>query len=109
MLEYNYIESLTLPELNALVGGGDWEVLQIEKGSEGGDISKIFLVKGTAGSQNLNETMIVEGVNGNDFYFEKTINAGDVILITLLFIILVFGISKFLLDFIIPKRINFKR
>lgn len=43
------------------------------------------------------------------FYLTKTINYGEILIITFLMLFLIFGISKFLVNFIIPKKISFKR
>jgi len=53
--------------------------------------------------------LIENSTTGTSFYIKKTISYGDFIIITFLTIFLVFSITKFLINFIIPKRMNFKR
>ena len=43
------------------------------------------------------------------FYLDKTISFGDYIIITLLFLFLVFGIVKFCFDWFIPKKLDWKK
>lgn len=55
------------------------------------------------------EVALVENeTTGAEFYIRKSISYGDVIVITFLMIFLIFGIMKFLFDFLIPKMMNFK-
>jgi len=44
-----------------------------------------------------------------EFYLQKTINYGDILIIGFLMIFLAFGILKFITDFLIPKLVNFRR
>jgi hypothetical protein len=44
-----------------------------------------------------------------EFYLQKTIDYGDILLISILSIFLIFGMLKFLTDFLIPKLVNFRR
>lgn len=43
------------------------------------------------------------------FYLDKTITYGDSIIFTLLFVIIVFSVAKFLLNWFIPKKLNWKQ
>lgn len=43
------------------------------------------------------------------FYISRFLSYGDILIIIFLMLFLVFGIMKFITNFIIPKRINFKR
>ncbi|GAH94180.1 unnamed protein product [marine sediment metagenome] len=53
--------------------------------------------------------LIENASTGASFYVSKTIGYGDILIITFLLLFLVFGILKFLTDFLVPKLINFKR
>jgi len=53
--------------------------------------------------------LIENATTGAEFYISKTIGYGDILVITFLTLFLVFGILKFLTDFLIPKLVNFKR
>ena len=46
---------------------------------------------------------------GSEFYVSKTINYGDILISFFLLLFVVFGAFKFLVDFVIPKFMNFKR
>jgi len=46
---------------------------------------------------------------GSEFYVSKTINYGDILLSFFILLFVVFGVFKFLISFVIPKFINFKR
>jgi len=72
------------------LGDGDWEYSQMEC-----DPVILQLVG--------NETTEAE------FYLQKTINYGDILIIGFLMIFLAFGILKFITDFLIPKLVNFRR
>jgi hypothetical protein len=52
---------------------------------------------------------LIQSGNSEEFYMNKTISYGDVLVLTFLTIFLVFGIVKFLTDFFIPKLVNFRR
>lgn len=43
-----------------------------------------------------------------EFYIEKVISYDDIIIILLLLLLLIFGIVKFLVNFIIPKIVRFR-
>jgi hypothetical protein len=53
--------------------------------------------------------LIQNASTGAEFYINKSASYGDFLILTFLIIFLIFGIVKFLVNFIIPKRINFKR
>ena len=53
--------------------------------------------------------LVENASTGASFYISKQLSYGDILLITFLTLFLIFGIFKFLIDFIIPKRMNFKR
>jgi len=53
--------------------------------------------------------LIENATTGAEFYISKTIGYGDILVITFLTLFLIFGILKFLTDFLIPKLVNFKR
>jgi len=52
---------------------------------------------------------IENATTGATFFLNKEITYGDFLIITFLVVFLVFGIMKFLIDFFIPKRIDFKK
>ena len=52
---------------------------------------------------------LIQSGNSEEFYMNKTISYGDILVLTFLTIFLVFGIVKFLTDFFIPKLVNFRR
>lgn len=55
------------------------------------------------------ETAFIENqTTGAEFHIRKSITYGDFIVILFLTIFLIFGIMKFLFDFLIPKLVNFK-
>lgn len=55
-------------------------------------------------------TELIENTStGAEFYINKSVSYGDFLVLTFLMLFLIFGITKFLIDFIIPKRMNFKR
>ncbi|GAI58134.1 unnamed protein product, partial [marine sediment metagenome] len=47
--------------------------------------------------------LIENTTTGAEFYISKTIGYGDILIITFLMLFLIFGILKFLTDFVIPK------
>jgi len=53
--------------------------------------------------------LIENASTGTEFYLKKNVSYGDFLIITFLMIFLVFGILKFLINFLIPKLMNFKR
>jgi len=57
----------------------------------------------------LKNELIQNATTGAEFFVDKSVSYGDFLVITFLMIFLIFGIMKFLIGFIIPKRINFKR
>jgi len=46
---------------------------------------------------------------GSEFYLEKSVDYGDLLISFFLIVFLLFGIFKFFIDFLIPKFMNFKR
>lgn len=53
--------------------------------------------------------LIQNGTTSAEFYLDKRVSYGDVLLLTFLMIFLAFGIVKFLSEFLIPKSVNFRR
>lgn len=53
--------------------------------------------------------LIENATTGAEFYIKKSVSYGDFIIITFLTIFLIFGVLKFLMDFLIPKLVNFRR
>lgn len=55
-------------------------------------------------------TELIENAStGASFYLRQEISYGDILVITFLMLFLVFGILKFLTDFLVPKLFNWKR
>lgn len=53
------------------------------------------------------QTLITNGTTGSNFYVDKTLNYGDIILIAIFIIFLIFGVFKFVWNFI-QQNWNFK-
>jgi len=60
-------------------------------------------------SQNIEIDLIENATTGGEFFIKKSVSYGDFLIIVFLMIFLVFGILKFLSNFLIPKLMNFKR
>jgi len=109
MLEYRLEPEPTIDDLNNLASQG-WKVVSFNK-----DLKNILLMKGTdpivvetqQSILDLSQEKIISGEN--EFIVKKEITYGDVILFTFLTLFLVFGIISFLIKFLIPKLVNFRR
>lgn len=55
------------------------------------------------------ELFIENSTTGASFYLSQKLDYGDILLMILLTLIVMFGIFKFFWDLIIPKRVNFKK
>lgn len=53
--------------------------------------------------------IIVNTSTGAEFYIDKTISYDEIIIIILLLLFLIFGIAKFLINFVIPKIVRLNR
>ena len=53
--------------------------------------------------------LIQNSTTGAEFYITKKLDYGDIIIWSFLAIFLIFGILKFITDFLIPKLVNFRR
>ena len=53
--------------------------------------------------------LIQNPTTSTEFYLSQTISYGDFLVISFLILFLVLGITKFLIDWFIPKRMNFQR
>jgi len=53
--------------------------------------------------QEISSELIENSTTGAEFYLDKRVSYGEVLVLTFLMIFLVFGILKFLTDFLIPK------
>jgi len=60
-------------------------------------------------SQNIEIDLIQNATTGAEFFIKKSVSYGDFLIIVFLMIFLVFGVLKFLINFLIPKLMNFKR
>jgi len=60
-------------------------------------------------SQDIKIDLIENATTGAEFYLDKSVSYGDFLIIVFLMIFLIFGIMKFLVNFLIPKLMNFKR
>ena len=59
--------------------------------------------------ENAEIELIENATTGAEFFIKKSVSYGDFLIITFLTIFLIFGILKFLTNFLIPKLMNFKR
>jgi len=57
----------------------------------------------------LENTLIENVETGAEFFVKKSVSYGDFLIITFLMIFLIWGILKFLINFFIPKLMNFKK
>ena len=53
--------------------------------------------------------LIQNSTTGAEFYIKKQLDYGEILVFTFLMIFLVFGILKFITDFLVPKLVNFRR
>ena len=53
--------------------------------------------------------LIINDENGRQFFLDKSITYGDFLIISFLFLFMVFGIVKFLVDWFIPKKLDWKQ
>lgn len=56
-----------------------------------------------------NPAILIQSEDSAEFYLDKTISYGDLLLLVFLSMFLIFGIVKFLTGFLIPQLMNFKR
>lgn len=54
-------------------------------------------------------TLIQNSETGAEFYLDKTINYGEILILIFFFLFAVFGIVKVIMDFWIPHKIDFKK
>jgi hypothetical protein len=52
--------------------------------------------------------LIINTSTNAEFYIDEVITYGDVLVILLLLLLLIFGIMKFIVNFIIPKIVRFR-
>ena len=57
----------------------------------------------------LENELIENTTTGAEFFIKKSVSYGDFLIIVFLMIILIWGIMKFLINFFIPKLMNFKK
>jgi len=88
-----------------------WENLPPASETEIWNYSEIYCQTTDASTsiQFLKNELIQNASTGAEFFVDKSVSYGDFLVITFLMIFLIFGIMKFLIGFIIPKRMNFKR
>lgn len=55
------------------------------------------------------QELIQSETTSTSFYLDKTISYGDYLQIAFLLLFLIFGISYFLIDWFIPKKLNWKK
>jgi hypothetical protein len=53
--------------------------------------------------------LIENSENGSEFYLSKTINYGDILVLTFLLLFAIFGIVKLIGDFFIPQRVDIRK
>lgn len=69
-----------------------------------------YSIMNCSASSNPQQWELIENAStGASFFLTKTITYGDILVITFLMLFLIFGILKFLTDFLIPKIFNWKR
>lgn len=55
------------------------------------------------------ETITTTESSTTQFILDKSVSLGDFVIITFLFLFLVFGIVKFFIDWFIPKKLDWKQ
>jgi hypothetical protein len=107
--EYIYLENISIDDINSFASQG-YQVISVYK-IIGDSNSRFNIMLGknlfTDISHN-QESELITSVSG-EFYLHKDMSYGDFLVITFLTIFLIFGITKFLINFFIPKFINFKK
>ena len=114
MLEYLYLEDQTLEQINFYANEG-WRV-EFVKNIDPNKID-LVMVSGTDPILiqteqiilDLTQEKVVNYDTGAEFIVNQSVSYGDFLIITFLFLFLIFGIAKFLIGFFIPKFMNFKR
>jgi len=103
--EYIWFKETNLDTINAYAQQG-YQIVNIS-----GDNPKFNVVLGKNIFVNINADITQELIsdNGVNFYIDKNLSYGDLIIITFLTIFLIFGIISFMVKFFIPKFINFKK
>lgn len=102
MAQYIYLPDITIDDINELASQGWFLESAIKIESESADRFDVILGKTTT-------ELIRNETTGAEFFIDETVSYGDILLISFLMLFLIFGIMKFVLDFFIPKRVNFKR
>ena len=103
MPEYQYLENTDINTINQLASKG-WQVVKVEQVAT--ESFNVFFGKNLIASS---QELIVNEDAGRQFYVDKTVSYGDVLVCVFLMLFLIFGVMKFILDFFIPKLINLKR
>lgn len=96
MFEYNYLENLTLEQLNEL-GQEGWEItgiLVVSTDSFGAFMRKGFQEK----------ILVVNSETGAEFWFDKTFSYGESIVIIFLTFFLFSAIAKIIYNFLFKKN-----
>lgn len=103
MTEYKYLQKTNLETINQLTSEA-WSIIHIEKANS--ESFDLMLGKNLmAGSQ----TLIINEDTGAEFFIDKSVSYGDILVVSFLMLFLIFGVMKFILNFFIPKLVNFKR
>jgi len=96
MLEYNYLENLTLEELNQL-GSEGWEITEILVNTT--DSFSAFFTKGFQ-----DKILITATESGAEFWVDKTFSYGESIVIIFLTLFLFGVIAKIIYNFLFKKN-----
>lgn len=110
MIEYQLYETLTLIELNTLASEG-WVLVSGADVKTDTDpyIKYAVLEKGGIRSDLNTNVYFLNDDTGANFYLKQEVSYGDLILIILITIILILGVTKAILNFFIPKFVNFRK
>jgi len=104
--EYIFLKNTELETINFWASQG-YQIVNAEFVDKG----KLNIIMGKNLFINLSGDITQELINeeGVNFYIDKNLSYGDIIIITFLSIFLIFGIINFMIKFFIPKFINFKK
>lgn len=106
--EYQFVSNITFADLNNYAQNG-WQIISTETvaankftGILGRNLEYIVNIK-----SNINEELVSDSESGLSFYIDKTINYGDILVITFLSIFLILSVVNFIVRFFIPKFTKF--
>lgn len=97
MFQYNYLQDLTIEQLNEL-GADNWEITGILINTSPGNTYNVFVKKGFQ-----EKTLITNETTGAEFWIDKTFSYGESWIIIFTTIILFSLIGKICWDFLFKK------